>query len=420
VNETSTYPGPGARAMLVAVLLLTMTVGIGMQFAIPVLGPLIMPDLGLSRAQLGAVTTLFFLVGAATSTSAGRWTDRVGGRRSLFATHLSAGLAFAIAAQAGSLALLLVAGAVAGLGAALANPATNRLILAGFPPGSRGAIVGLKQSGVQLGGLAAGVALPSLALLLGWQRALLSWTVLAVVTTGIILVTVPASLDPSGGRRAAGSSEGGGPTITVLCTFAALMGFGVSSINTYLPIYAVEVVGTSVTTAGFVVSVLAVLGIASRLGWGWGADRLARPIRVLPVLSIGALVGTGLLVLAASVGQWALWIGAGVLGATALGWNGVAMLVAMNAVPAARAGWASGRVILFFYVGLVVSPIPFGLLADRLGSYAVGWLFVALAFVAATVSTTVTSAARGERTRMTETQEVPEAGAGSDAGHARD
>lgn len=397
--ETPEYPGRAARTLLVVVLLLTMTVGIGMQFAIPVLGPLIMPDLGLTLVELGAVTTLFFLVGAAASTSAGRWTDRVGGRRSLFATHLSAGLAFAIAARADSLPFLLLAGGVAGLGAALANPATNRLILAGFPPGSRGAIVGLKQSGVQLGGLAAGVALPTLALLLGWQRALLSWTLLAAITITLFLIAVPASLDPIGGRRTSRPDEGGGPTITVLCTFAALMGFGVSSINTYLPIYAVEIVGTSVTTAGFVVSVLAVLGIASRLGWGWGADRLVRPIRVLPVLSIGALAGTGLLVLAAYVGQWALWLGAGVLGATALGWNGVAMLVAMNAVTPARAGWASGRVILFFYVGLVASPIPFGLLADRLGSYAIGWLFVALAFVAATISTTVTQAARDERTR---------------------
>jgi len=396
-EEAPSYPRPAARAMLVVVLLLTMTVGIGMQFAIPVLGPLIMPALGLSRAQLGMVTTLFFLVGAATSTSAGRWTDRVGGRRSLFATHLSAGVAFVIAAQSRSLILLIAAGAIAGLGAALANPATNRLILAGFPAGSRGAIVGLKQSGVQLGGLVAGVALPTLALLLGWQRALLSWTLLAIVTAAIIAAAVPPTLDPPSGARRRGSDGAGGPTITVLCTFAALMGFGVSSINTYLPIYSVEVVGTSVTTAGLVVSVLAVLGIASRLGWGWRADRLDRPIRVLPILSVGALIGTALLLLAAEVGPWALWVGSGVLGATALGWNGVAMLVAMNAVPADRAGWASGRVILFFYVGLVISPIPFGLLADRLDSYVVGWLFVATAFVAATIVTTFGPAARNER-----------------------
>jgi len=387
----------GPRSALAVVLVLTMTVGIGMQFAIPVLGPLVMPALGLSRAELGSVTTLFFLVGAAFSTSAGRWTDRVGGRRSLLATHLAVGVAFALAAQARSLALLLVAGAVAGIGAALSNPATNRIILAGFAPGARGAIVGLKQSGVQLGGLAAGVALPPLALLLGWQRALLSWTVLAVATAAMIALVVPSTLDPRSDERRATAKGSGGPTIAVLCTFAALMGFGVSSVNTYLPIYAVEVVGTSVTTAGLVVSVLAVLGIASRLGWGWRADRIARPIRVLPILSGGALVGTGLLVLAAEVGTTALWIGAGVLGATALGWNGVAMLVAMNAVPPERAGWASGRVILFFYVGLVISPIPFGLLADRLGTYVVGWLFVGLAFVGATLATTVGPAARSER-----------------------
>ena len=384
--SSPTPPLGPARHLGVAVALVTaMTVGTAVQFATPILGPLLLPDLGLTRAQLGSLTSVFFAVGAVASPLAGRLADRTSDRTAMAVTFLLGGISLAAMSRSPGYILLLLAVAIGGLSAALSNPATNRLVLATYPPGRRGAITGLKQSGVQLGTLLAGIALPPLALAVGWRDALLLTGALAASGALLALLVVPRRA-PS--RKGTTDDDGDGDTTTVavLCAFAALMGLGIASVTTYLPVYAVEQVEVTVTTAGLVTAVVGGLGIAARLFWGVTADRIHRPLRVLPWLGIGAMVGVGLLAGASVVGPWALWLGAGVFGATAMAWNGVAMLIAMTAVPPARAGWATGRVILWFYAGLVASPIPFGLLADRTDSYLVGWAGVTVAFFAASTS----------------------------------
>jgi MFS family permease len=371
---------------LVASLVLAMTAGTAMQFAPPILGPLLVPDLGMSRAQLGMLTSTFFLVGAIASPVAGRWADRVGGRRALVATFGLGALALVVMGLAPNHAVLLVASGLGGVAAAAANPATNRLILTQFPATTRGAVTGLKQSGVQFGNLLAGATLPALALAFGWNLTVILAG--AVMASGIVLVlaAVPGAADRSPRLATGPGSAPSSPIVTALCTFAALMGLGIAAVITYLPIYAVERAGQSVTQAGLITAVIGGLGIAARLFWGVAADRLARPLVVLPIMALGAMVGVGLLAAAPWAGSWTLWAGAAVLGATALGWNGVAMLVTMTVVPREQAGWATGRVILWFYIGLLASPVPFGLVADRTGSYLAGWAGVTVAFLAAGIA----------------------------------
>ena len=59
--------------------------------------------------------------------------------------------------------------AVVGIGQTLANPATNKMIAHEVPPGRRGLITGIKQSGVQAGAFVAGVAFPAAAVAVGWR-----------------------------------------------------------------------------------------------------------------------------------------------------------------------------------------------------------------------------------------------------------
>lgn len=387
VSEAAWQPRSGARFALISLLALAMAAGTATQFAVPVLGPLLLTDLGMSRAQLGTLTSAFYVVGALTSPAAGRLTDRVGGRTGVAATFLLGAVGLAGLGIAPTYPFLILAAAVGGLSAAASNPATNRLVLAAVGDGHRGLVVGFKQSGVQLGALMSGAILPTLGVAVGWRPTLVLSGTAALLGIVAVLAIIPADADRGRGTRldtAPGSSH---PTVTVLCIFAVLMGLGIASVTTYLPVFAVEQLGVSIATAGLVTSVVGLLGIASRLAWGLAADRVPDAMRILPVLGIGAMVGIGLLAAATSLGTWAMWLGAAVFGATAMGWNGVAMLVAMTTVPPERAGWATGRVILFFYIGLVISPVPFGVLADRTGSYLAGWIGVTAAFLTASTVT---------------------------------
>jgi MFS family permease len=381
---------PRLRLGLPVALVTAMTVGTAGQFIAPILGPLFLPEFGLGRTQLGFLTAVFYAVGAVASPPAGRLADRSGDRTSMVLTFALGGAGLAVMGLAPGYAAVVLGIAVTGLAAAMANPATNRLVLASYPPGRRGAITGLKQSGVQLGTLLAGVALPPLALAVGWRAALVISGAIAASGALLSLAVVPRTEHAIQRHSPTTDADGGGTQLVLtLCVFAALMGLGIAAVTTYLPIYTIEALDLTLTRAGIITGTIGALGIAARLFWGVTADRLGAPVRVLPILAGGATVGVGLLAAAPTVGTWALWVGAAVFGATAMGWNGVAMLVAMTAVPPARTGWATGRVILAFYLGLVASPIPFGMVADRTGSYLAGWIAVAVAFVGAGITVAV-------------------------------
>lgn len=79
--------GDGRRmvtdAVLAAALLVAMFVSTFPQFALGVLGPLLVDELGLREATLGVVAASLYLVAAAVARFGGRGIDRLGGRTSL-------------------------------------------------------------------------------------------------------------------------------------------------------------------------------------------------------------------------------------------------------------------------------------------------------------------------------------------------
>ena len=62
---------------------------------------------------------------------------------------------------------------VGGVGQAIANPATNKLISFHIEPGRRGVITGIKQSGVYVGFVLVGLTAPALTTRFGWEAAFL-------------------------------------------------------------------------------------------------------------------------------------------------------------------------------------------------------------------------------------------------------
>ncbi|MGA9693998.1 MAG: MFS transporter, partial [Pseudonocardiaceae bacterium] len=154
----STEDGGGDRAQpgLVVVLTLAMALPMLVLYAIGALGPQLVTDLGVDRTELGALPAGAFAVAAVLSLWSGRIVDRMGTRGAGAALFFVVAVSFATMALAGGLGLLVVAVAACGIAQALANPVTNRIIADRVPTRARGAVVGIKQSGVQLAALVAG------------------------------------------------------------------------------------------------------------------------------------------------------------------------------------------------------------------------------------------------------------------------
>ncbi|MGW1930574.1 MFS transporter, partial [Streptomyces sp. NPDC001919] len=148
---TGAEPGYTAPRGLTALLTTAMAFSMMQLFLLGALGPRLVDGLGVSETLLGLTTTVGFGTAAALSPAGGRVVDRVGPRRALVALLVVSGAALGLIGAAPGPGLLLVAVALGGLPQALANPATNKAILASVPAPRRGAVTGAKQSGVQLG-----------------------------------------------------------------------------------------------------------------------------------------------------------------------------------------------------------------------------------------------------------------------------
>jgi predicted MFS family arabinose efflux permease len=284
--------------------------------------------------------------------------------------------------------LILVGSALSGVALAACNPTTNKLISAYVARSHRGIVTGIKQSGVQMSAFIVGIAIPSLAGAIDWRWALAVTAVAPIATIAAAFVFLPH--DPARASTAGVTGEEReplGPTVRWMAVYSLLMGAGVAATTTYLPLYANEEVGMSAGAGGFLIAMIGLIGVASRIGWGWGADRLNRVAVPMAIMAIGAFVAMALMLAAPSAGPWVLYVSSVLFGLTAVSWNSIAMLAVIAEVETQDAGRASGYVLMGFYLGFVVSPVLFGHSVDETGSYVLGWGSLALLFLLSLVVT---------------------------------
>jgi predicted MFS family arabinose efflux permease len=362
---------------MTALLTCAMAFSMMQLFLLGALGPRLVDDLDVSPTVLGLTTTVGFSVAAVLSPVGGRVVDRLGPRRCLIALLLVSAVALALIGSAPGTGLLLAAVALGGLPQALANPATNKTILAAVPAERRGSVTGTKQSGVQLGAFAAGLPLAALAGVAGWRSAV--WTAAAAAVAAAVWASRSLPADPP--SKAAPSSWIPRGTIAWLSVFSLLLGCGIASVNTYLALYGARRLGLGPTAAGALVAVLGIAGIAGRVGWSRVAGRPGRALWLPCGLAVGA-VGAALLLAASVYAHPVAWVAAVAVGVFAVAANAVSMVLVMQRAAPGRAGQDSALVSAGFFTGFAIGPPLFGLLADA-GRYGTGWLLVAAEFAAA-------------------------------------
>lgn len=224
-----------------------------------------------------------------------------------------------------------------------------------------------------LGGIAAALVLPPVALAVGWRRALGAAGAGSLLSAGLVGI---AYRTPASGVAQRPTDR---PRLPELSTFLrrpgvlVLFGCGLalsiaqSSVLAYLVLYAKETFGVSAVVAGRLLALAQVGGTASRLGWGFASDRFfggrRRPgivINALISATAYAVFSLGSLVPPALAGPLALVAGAG-----AFGWVGLYFALVAE-VGGTRCG-------------VLVGPPIFGLALDATGAYSAPWLLTSAA-----------------------------------------
>ncbi len=341
-------------------------------------------EFGIDRWQIGALVTASGLTGAAVSPFFGRVTDQVGGVKSVRGVLALGAVAMVVVAISPTYAVLFIGAMLGGVPNGWTNPATNALIVDNVAVGSRGVITGAKQSGVQMGAFLGGLLLPVLTSLTNWRIAFGMFLVFPVA--GMIGMNRRPEVE----RRKAKASDGPGELSTVvrwLALYGALTGLGVSSVLTFLPLFAEETQGWSPAQAGLLVAGIGLVGVAARIGWGSISERRLGHGRTLRRLSVLSATSALLLALASAgiASGWILIPAALLMGTGAVAWNAIGMLAVMDYSTPALVGRGTGVIMLGFLTGVGLGPPLMGFSVDQLGTYTPGWLVLAVIFAGTTL-----------------------------------
>jgi len=342
------------------------------------LGPEITRSLGIPSESVGYQMSLVYVCGAVSAVLAGGMVGRHGaGRTSQFAL-LMGGLGCALGAT-GSFWALVPASAMIGWGYGMTNPASSHILFRFTPARRRNLIFSLKQTGVPLGGVLAGLMLPGLGLAHGWQTALAVSAGLALSMAALLQITRPAWDDD---RQPAHRRDGPSPLSGLALVWAhpglralALMTFCFAavqlSLTTFMVTLLVEGLDRSLVLAGMVASIAQVAGALGRVFWGWLADRLGGgmlTLALIGVISMLCALATGFM-----TPTWPTWLIAVLLtlfGVSAIGWNGVFLAEVARMCPPGQVGMATGGALFFTFAGVGVGPALFSAMVPILGGYA--------------------------------------------------
>ncbi|CAM5209092.1 hypothetical protein CDEN61S_03836 [Castellaniella denitrificans] len=357
-------------------LLLVMAMAMPMMifYAIGILGPSLIFDLGMSRQELGLLTTSTFGFAAVLSPWAGALVQRLGTRSAMVGLFLLVGLSFALMVVLPGFGGLVTALLFCGVAQSLANPVTNQAIAQQVPPARKAGVVGLKQSGVQAAALLAGVALPPLVLMWGWRGALATWVPVALVMAALVALWVRPG-GPAAQRR---SLRVNAPNarLGMLMAIQLCAGLALSSFMTFLGVYA-DQLEVSQQTIGAMVGSFGVMGILSRVLLTPMGDRLSDESILLGVLFMLAGVALMIMRLAGPQLHWPLWLGVIGMGLTVAASNAIAMSMLLRDERFGGAATSAGMLSAGFFGGFAFGPPAFGWLLVRTDDFMAAWLSLA-------------------------------------------
>jgi MFS family permease len=341
---------------------------------------LVRADLHFGELGLGIAIGAFFTASALVSLPAGAVSDRVGPVQTMaLGLVLTAGTLVGVAVLPTSLGGLLPWLVVGGIANAFIQVGANHLLAVDVPRRQQGIAYGVKQSAVPLAAVLAGLSVPAIGLTVGWRAAYAAAALVGLVVLWTIWRGVRGQeREDTTAERSADAPRLALVVLALGAAFGttaanALAGFSVSS--------SVDA-GMAQDVAGLLLTAGSLLGMASRIGSGWVADRIGWGSLLLAagLLAIGAVGYAGMaarppaialvpMTLLAFMGGW--------------GYQGLVLLAVARTNPGAPAS-AMAIVRIGPNTGAVVGPLAFGALVEAAG-YQVAWAFAAGASLAAVI-----------------------------------
>ncbi|MGD8310622.1 MAG: MFS transporter, partial [Chromatiales bacterium] len=317
--------------------------------------------------------------------------DRIGVRRSLATACLLTGLGAWSMSIAGNLAAAIAAMALIGLGYAFVNPATSKGVLEWVPAKRRATGMGIKQSGVPIGGIL-GATIGALLVYADWRH------LLYLVTAATALVLIPCLFLPAGRTaetRWSWRQMARDLRIVLLDRNLGWYNLGIGiyqvgqfSLFAYVTLFMREALQASQPLAAACLGIAQTASAAGRLSWGVLSDFAFGGRRKPVQVAVGCLAATSLVLLIVARPGWGLWLAVGltaVAGLSVAGHVALSQTIVVENTERSLAATAIGYNRILTGLGGMIGPPLFGLTVDMTGGYRSGWLLTAAIVLAGTL-----------------------------------
>ena len=367
------------------------------------MAPVIQGDLGLSVTQVGLLVSGYYLAQTIGAVPAGGLAERIGVGSALLVSHgllIAGALTFSRAdAFSGAVAGTIVMG----FGYAIVNPSTAKGILTWFSVRRRATAMGVKQTGVPIGGVLA-AANGALVTLFSWQS-IFVMIACATFVNGLLCLLLVEPWHRGAHKSIAATLRqmlqvSRITNIRILFLANIPWNMGQANFFSYVTIFMREAAGASQPVAGLVLGLAQLSSALGRIGWGVVSDTLLRGARKRITVALCGASAVLMLAMTAVEPGLGLWLGVALafgLGMTIASFPTLAQTLAVESVEPGQAGAALGYSLMGTSIGGVVGPPIFGAVVDYTGDLADGWITTAL-FVAvgtAMVAMTVRERRRG-------------------------
>jgi MFS family permease len=394
--RTWSRASPAYQVALVTLLSINFGIVFFDRNALGFLMPFVQPDLHLSNAQVGYLSSALSLTWAFAALGIGVVSDRTGSRKGLLiaTTVLFSACSF-LSGVAGAFAMLLAARLLMGVAEGGNMPIAQSIVASEVRPEHRGIAMGVTQNfgSNLLGSFVAPVVLASFAMAHGWRHAFFLAGVPGLVMAGLLWrfldeaagappVTSGAAANAAASRQSVGSALAN-HNVVLCASMGVLLVSYLVVCWAFMPLYLVNVRHYSAETEGWLMGTLGISATIGSFVVSGISDRIGRRPLMILLPFVGVILPLGAIYYMGSV-----WVLAAIF---FFGWalTGIfplfmATVPSESVSPALRAsalGLCMGAGEL---IGGVFSPSLAGIAADHtsLGLQAPLWIMLGLAVVA--------------------------------------
>jgi len=380
------------RWVIVAIIWFSHTVYFLNSMTVGTMAPLMKSELNLNSARIGFLVSAISIGSMLFQVPFGLFADRFGIKWVMVGGLSLVGASALLISTFNSYFPILCILVFLGAGIAANQTPGSKAIILWFSARGRATGMGIKQTGVTMGGILAPVFLPMVAQQFGSWRYSFAFAGFVVIGSAIIVALFYHDPAQDCGTVFHGKYSIRSDILQLLknrdfllvCFAGIFLMVAQFSLVAYLMLYATSGLRLSLGRSGFLVSLLFLGGFLGRIGWGVLSDYLLKGKRNVILIVIGVL---GAITLASFIGVqqrgsvFLIYFLTILLGLTSMGWNAI-LLTRVGEIAGGRlAATATGISFVVTNLGAIFGPPVFGYLIDRTGAYTASWCFLTFCMI---------------------------------------